>query len=112
MPSASPSVAYPALALYIDGEWFATASGGAMPVINPADETVLGNVPLAGARELDAALEAAARGFARWKKTSALERQKTISRATQLLRDRAPAIAVMLTAARFRRARRKSCRKP
>ena len=91
------SNAYPALALYIDGQWLVTASGGEMPVTNPADETVLAMLPLAGTAELDAALAAAQRGFAIWKKTSALERQKTMSRATQLMRERAPAIAAMLT---------------
>lgn len=91
------SHAYPALALYIDGKWLHAASGGEMAVINPADETVLAMLPLAGTAELDAALAAAQRGFALWKRTTALERQKTILRATQLLRDRAPAIASMLT---------------
>lgn len=91
------SNAYPALALYIDGKWLGAASGGEMPVVNPADETVLGMLPLAGTAELDAALAAAQRGSAIWKKTSAFERQKTISRATQLLRERASAIASMLT---------------
>jgi succinate-semialdehyde dehydrogenase / glutarate-semialdehyde dehydrogenase len=88
---------YPALALYIDGEWLTDASGGVLDVVNPADESLLGQLPLAGTAELDVALEAAVRGFAIWKKTSAIERQKTISRATQLMRERAPAIASMLT---------------
>lgn len=92
-----PSHIYPGLALYINGKWLDTASGGVMQVINPADETELATLPLAGTAELDAALAAAERGFAVWKKTPALERQKTISRATQLIRERAGAIATMLT---------------
>ena len=88
---------YPALALYIDGRWLTAASGGELPVINPADETALAMLPLAGTAELNAALAAAESGFAVWKKTSAFERQKTIVRATQLLRERAPDIATVLT---------------
>ena len=88
---------YPALALYVNGQWLSRTSGGAIPVINPADETELGTLPLAGKDELDAALDAAETGFGIWKKTSACERQKTICRATQLLRERAAHIATALT---------------
>lgn len=88
---------YPALALYIGGQWLSRTSGGTIPVTNPADETELGTLPLAGTHELDAALDAAVTGFRIWKKTSASERQKTISRATELLRERAPDIATALT---------------
>lgn len=88
---------YPTLALYIDGQWLTQASGGEIPVINPADESRLAMLPLAGASELDLALAAAEKGYAVWKKTAALERQKIISRAMQLVRERAPAIACALT---------------
>ena len=88
---------YPVLALYIDGQWLTSASGGEIPVINPADETVLGMLPLAGVLELEAALAAADRGFAVWKRTSAVERQNVIARATALIRERAPDIATALT---------------
>ncbi|HUX25625.1 MAG TPA: aldehyde dehydrogenase family protein, partial [Burkholderiales bacterium] len=88
---------YPALALYVGGQWLSRTSGGAIPVINPADEAELGTLPLAGKDELDAALDAAETGFGIWKKTSACERQKIISRATQLLRERAAHIATALT---------------
>ena len=47
-------VAYPDLQLFIGGEW---KSADGQPVINPADESVIGTVPHAGTKELDAALE-------------------------------------------------------
>jgi hypothetical protein len=53
---------YPDLELYIGGRW-KKASG--QPVLNPADETVLGTVPTATPADLDAALAAAADGFHR-----------------------------------------------
>src|SRR5574340_968583 len=88
---------YPALSLYIDGAWIARASGGELQVTNPADESRLGALPPAGRAELDAALAAAERGFAVWKKTPPIERQRVIARATQLLRERAKDIAMALT---------------
>ncbi len=88
---------YPALALYVGGQWLSRTSGGEIPVINPADETELGTLPLAGMDELDAALEAVELGFKIWRRTSAYERQKIISCATRLLRERAAHIAAVLT---------------
>lgn len=88
---------YPAPALYIDGRWLDTGSAGSRPVVNPADESVLGLLPLAGDAELDLAVAAARRGFEAWKKTSAHARWETITRATRLLRERADAIARIMT---------------
>jgi succinate-semialdehyde dehydrogenase/glutarate-semialdehyde dehydrogenase len=58
---------YPEIELYIDGCW-KRASG--QPIINPADESILGTVPTATTADLDDALAAAERGFAIWRKTS------------------------------------------
>ena len=88
---------YPALALYVGGQWLSRASGGEIPVVNPANESELGMLPLVGKSELDAALASAAAGFEIWKRTSAFERQKIIVRATQLVRERAAEIAMALT---------------
>jgi len=46
--------------LFIGGEW---KSADGRPVINPADESVIGTVPHAGTNELDAALAGATEGF-------------------------------------------------
>lgn len=88
---------YPALALYIDGEWLTAGSAGCRPVVNPADESTLGMLPLAGDPELDRAVLAAQRGFEVWKATSALARFEIITHATRLLRERADAIARIMT---------------
>lgn len=88
---------YPAPALYIDGRWLDAGSAGSRPVVNPADESVLGLLPLAGDAELDLAVAAARRGFETWKKASAHARWETITRATRLLRERADAIARVMT---------------
>ncbi len=88
---------YPAPALHIDGEWLAAASAGSRPVINPADGTALAALPLAGEAELERAAQAARRGFETWRHTPAQARWEIVTRATRLLRERAEAIARIMT---------------
>src|SRR5579871_3374302 len=86
--------AYPELKLYIAGEW---RSRDGAPVINPADESILGTVPHATRADLDDALEAATRGFQVWRNTSPAKRAEIIQRAAQLCRERAEEDAVAIT---------------
>ncbi|MDE2371440.1 MAG: NAD-dependent succinate-semialdehyde dehydrogenase [Burkholderiales bacterium] len=88
---------YPAPALHIAGRWLTQASGGERYVYNPADETPLGVLPLAGAAELQAAAEAAQRGFSVWRARNAHDRYTVLRAAAELLRVRAEAIAPVLT---------------
>jgi succinate-semialdehyde dehydrogenase/glutarate-semialdehyde dehydrogenase len=90
-------MAYPTVQLHINGEWRAARSGKSLPVINPATEEVIGAVAHAGTDDLDEALEAAAKGFALWKKVSAFERSKLMRKAADLLRSRADMIAALMT---------------
>lgn len=86
---------YPDLQLYIGGAWRRTAE--TLPVINPADESVIGAVPVASTHDLDAALEAAERGFAIWRKASPARRAEVLRKAAALLRERADEIAIDIT---------------
>ncbi|CAM5355514.1 NAD-dependent succinate-semialdehyde dehydrogenase [Mycolicibacterium aubagnense] len=86
---------YPDLQLYIGGAWRKTAD--TLPVINPADETVIGAVPVASTSDLDAALEAAGRGFAVWRKTAPARRAEIIRKTASLLRERIDEIALDIT---------------
>jgi succinate-semialdehyde dehydrogenase / glutarate-semialdehyde dehydrogenase len=85
---------YPDIELYIDGRW-RRASG--RPVINPADESVLGSVPTATTTDLDDALAAAERGFAVWRKTSPAKRSQIILQAAKLIRERVDEMATAMT---------------
>jgi succinate-semialdehyde dehydrogenase/glutarate-semialdehyde dehydrogenase len=85
---------YPEIELYIDGRW-KRASG--QPVINPADESVLGTVPTATTADLDDALAAAERGFATWRKTSPAKRAQIILKAASLIRRRVDDMAIAMT---------------
>src|SRR5215468_8134936 len=85
---------YPSIELYIDGRW-KRASG--QPIINPADESVLGTVPTATIADLDDALAAAEKGFAAWRKTSPAKRAQIILKAASLIRERVNEMAVAMT---------------
>ena len=80
---------YPALSLYIDGQFLHADGRKTQDILNPANHQVLGQLPHASTEDLDRALAAAARAFERWKKTSPLERSKILRKAAELMRERA-----------------------
>ncbi|MCK6375681.1 MAG: NAD-dependent succinate-semialdehyde dehydrogenase [Zoogloea sp.] len=88
---------YPDTRLLIDGQWQDAADGRTLAVVNPATGAEIGRVAHAGIADLDRALAAAQKGFALWRDVPASERQKTLRRAAVLLRERADAIATILT---------------
>jgi succinate-semialdehyde dehydrogenase/glutarate-semialdehyde dehydrogenase len=83
--------------LLINGEWTDAKSGKTIDVINPATGKPIGKVAHAGIADLDQALASAQRGFDAWKNTSAPERANVMRKAAGLLRERADAIARLLT---------------
>jgi succinate-semialdehyde dehydrogenase/glutarate-semialdehyde dehydrogenase len=88
---------YTNTSLFIDGAWSPAAAGRTIPVVNPANGEVIGTVAHAERADLDRALEAADKGFRAWRKVSAFERSKVMRKAADLLRQRADAIAPLLT---------------
>ncbi|MYX39152.1 MULTISPECIES: aldehyde dehydrogenase family protein [unclassified Streptomyces] len=54
------------------------ASGDTMDVINPADETVVTRIPLGGAADVDAAVEAALTAAPAWAATSVADRARVL----------------------------------
>jgi succinate-semialdehyde dehydrogenase / glutarate-semialdehyde dehydrogenase len=88
---------YQDVSLFIDGAWRAAASGRSLQVVNPATGDAIGTVAHAERADLDRALEAADKGFRAWRKVSAFDRSKVMRKAANLLRDRADAIAPLLT---------------
>ncbi len=77
---------YPDVGLYIGGSWRMTADD--LPVVNPADEQVIGRLARAGRQDLDDALEAAAKGFAVWSQTAPRDRADVLRRAAAIMRER------------------------
>ena len=89
---------YPTLKMFINGDWIEAGEAGTMEVVNPATGAVIGQCPKASPAQLDAALKAADDAFASWSRTSGAERYAILRRAADLLRERAPAIARVVTA--------------
>lgn len=87
---------YPEIALHIAGEW-RRAGRDTRPIVNPASEEVIGNLPIASAGDLDDALAAAQAGFRIWRATPAHERAAVLHRGAALLRARADEIAAILS---------------
>jgi succinate-semialdehyde dehydrogenase/glutarate-semialdehyde dehydrogenase len=85
---------YPDLQLFIGGEW---KSADGQPVLNPADESVLGIVPHATRADLNAALAAAESGLRTWRNTSPAKRCDIILKAAGLARQRVEEMAVAMT---------------
>jgi succinate-semialdehyde dehydrogenase/glutarate-semialdehyde dehydrogenase len=86
---------YPKLDLFIGGEWRKTSE--TLPVVNPANESVIGALPVARRSDLEDALDAADRGFAIWRKTAPRDRSDIIIKAARLLRERQDEIAYAIT---------------
>jgi succinate-semialdehyde dehydrogenase / glutarate-semialdehyde dehydrogenase len=89
--------AYADLALFIGGKWLPSEGRTTSPVINPANEEVIGQVPHASKADLDAALAAAERGFRTWRAIFPDERGRILKRAAELLRERKEEIARIAT---------------
>lgn len=87
-------MSYPDIELYIGGHWHRPSG---TPIINPADESVLGTVPHATKGHLDDALDAATKGFTVWRNTAPNTRAQIILRAASLIRERVDGMARAMT---------------
>jgi succinate-semialdehyde dehydrogenase / glutarate-semialdehyde dehydrogenase len=83
--------------MYVDGTWRPAKSGETTALVNPATGEEFGRLSLASATDIDDALAAARRGFARWRQIPSAERCRLISLAGQSLRERVDAIGRDLT---------------
>jgi aldehyde dehydrogenase (NAD+) len=84
--------------LFIDGRWRDAADGATMPAINPYNQEVHGQVPVATAGDVEDAIQAARRAFdAVWSKTTPGERAKLLNKVADLLDADAERMAVLET---------------
>jgi len=84
--------------LFIDGKWRRAASGETRSIINPATENELAVVAAGGPADIDAAVQAARRAYAKvWSKTSGLDRGKYLYRVARLLQEKSRELAVLET---------------
>ena len=81
----------------INGEWRAGCGARVGPVYNPATGERIGDLAYVERAEMDAALAAADKGFAAWRRVSAFERYKILRAAADLVRQRMEEIAACIT---------------
>lgn len=84
---------YPQPAHFIDGQWIEGRVDSGFSVVDPATETVIAQVPQVSEDDLTRAVRAADRSAAAWRATPAWARGDMLSRAGDLLRERAETIA-------------------
>ncbi|MDB5729723.1 MAG: aldehyde dehydrogenase [Noviherbaspirillum sp.] len=97
VPSTSDAIAQAMpkhLDLYYGGAWHVPA-GGYLETINPANQRVLAQAAVANAADIDAAVQAAQRGFLQWSKTSAVERSAMLREVARRLREHAAELALL-----------------
>ncbi|WP_329316385.1 aldehyde dehydrogenase family protein [Streptomyces sp. NBC_01262] len=84
--------------MLIGGAWTPAASGAAEEVTSPFDGAAVGAVPVAGLKDVEAALSAAEAGAAVWRATPAHERMRILFRAAELADQRAAETARLISA--------------
>jgi len=88
---------YTQISMYIDGAWASGTGSRRQPIINPATEETLAEVPLAERADLDRSLAAAGRGFAVWRDTAVETRTRILLEAARLVRERSSRIGEIMT---------------
>src|SRR6202163_2188356 len=74
---------------FIDGEWVESSTGETFENLNPADtREVVGIFQKSGRGDVDAAVEAAKRAFAKWRLVPAPRRAEIVYRAAEMLMER------------------------
>ena len=82
---------------YVNGEWTAADDGGTVPVTNPANGAVIGNVPNCGATETRRALEAAQAALPGWRGLAAKERAVRMRAWYELIMANQQDLALIMT---------------
>lgn len=83
--------------LFIGGAWRDAGTGDFIPVINPVNEQVIGQIGKASDGDIEDAAQAAFEGFAKWRAVPAIERAAILHKAAAIMRERAETIANQLT---------------
>src|ERR671919_289173 len=81
--------------LFIGGDFVEPLSGDYLKTINPATEEVLSAIPIAGDQDIDRAIEAGRKAFAKWSKLDPSQRAKYLFRIARVIQERSRELAVL-----------------
>ena len=81
--------------LFIDGTFRKPESGQWMDSVNPANESLLANVAVAGEKDVEKAVQAAGKAQKKWQKMPANERGKVLFRLARLIQERSRELSVI-----------------
>ena len=84
--------------LYINGKWVSPNGDGAIDVINPTTEEVIGSVPVASQIDVDSAVAAAKAAFPSWSQSSIEERTDFLNAISAAFKERGEELAQLITA--------------
>ena len=82
---------------FIDGDWRVSAANQSLDVLNPASATVLAQVPLSPAEEVNQAAEAAASAFVQWRRTPVVDRVQPLFKLKSLMEANLNDLALSIT---------------
>lgn len=85
-------------ASFVNGQWVQAASGETAAVTNPADGSLVGQVPQLSEKEIQGVIRAADAAFKPWARKAASERAAVLERWYALILENAADIAAILTA--------------
>lgn len=88
---------YDKFGLFIDGRWTAALNGATAPVFSPVSERPLGQVPVAGVADTEAAIASASAGLQAWRAKSAFERADALHAIADEMKRRADEAATMIS---------------
>ncbi|KAL1986331.1 hypothetical protein VTN96DRAFT_6563 [Rasamsonia emersonii] len=81
--------------LFYNGQWHAPLSKEYRETFNPGNGSVIDQVAQAGARDVDAAVEAAHQAFAGWRSTPPAQRAAYLRKAADVIRQHAEQLALL-----------------
>jgi aldehyde dehydrogenase (NAD+) len=85
----------PSYGLFVDGEFREAADGKTFTSISPSSEEVLCEVAHGGSKDVDTAVRAAHKAYARWSALPGAERGKYLFRIARIIQERSRELAVL-----------------
>ncbi|MEX2523826.1 MAG: NAD-dependent succinate-semialdehyde dehydrogenase [Gammaproteobacteria bacterium] len=82
---------------HVNGKWVHADNGATIDVDNPATGKTIGTVPSLGVREVENAIDAADKGFAQWRRTTAGERGAILQKWHDLMMENQEDLARIMT---------------